>query len=116
MKSGGTVLGDLAQGFGQRGGIKPVLRAPVIAGTRRIAVSEQERGRGRNLPDVLQPLDDREDKVPCDVESGVGDLDRRSDELRPWQPGGRSVSLPEPCDGARDGDRQGASLVAPAFD
>jgi len=58
--------------------VKTVLRAPVISGTRRVAVSEQERRSGRQLPNVFQPLDDREDEAPGHVESTVGDLDCRS--------------------------------------
>src|SRR5258708_36851889 len=110
------MLRDLPQGLGQRCGIKTVLRAPVISGTRRVAVWEKEPRGGGQLRNVFQPVDDREDEAPGHVESAVGDLDCRSQELRPWQPTGCLVGLPEPRDRPWDGNRKGAYLVPSAFD
>src|SRR5258708_17356644 len=116
VKSGGTMLRDLPQGLGQRCGIKTVLRAPVISGTRRVAVSGQEERSGRQLPNGFQPPAERGAKAPGHVESAVGDLDCRSQELRPWQPTGCLVGLPEPRDRPWDGNRNGAYPVPSAFD
>src|SRR5260221_7735122 len=54
VKSAGPMLRDLPQGLGQRGGIKTLLRAPLLSGTGRPAVSEKQRPTGRQQQNVFQ--------------------------------------------------------------